>query len=132
MNNDQNPPAFTPTPFPQLGPQDGIPAPPAPVEQQGPKKKGGRRGPRGPKPDKPAKRGRPKKIDKTKKLARVPQAAAAASDTGLKISVASAFDILRGLDPMESESLQKCLLAVSGLGKKSRERVLAALARVVA
>ena len=131
MNNDQNPPAFTPTPFPQLGPQDGIPAPPASVEQQEPKKRGGRRGPR--EPDKPVKRGRPKgsrKINKEIKKARTRQAAtqtmaqATAADTGLRISVASAFDILRGLDVMESEALQKCILAVGGLGKKSRERVM--------
>ena len=132
MNNDQNPPSFSPAPFPPY--QEGVPLPGTPhtASEQPAKKRGGRRGPRGPKPDKPVKRGRPKKIDKTKKLARVPQTVATSVDTGLKISVASAFDILRGLDVIESESLQKCLLAVGGLGKKSRERVLAALTRVVA
>ena len=132
MNNDQNPPGFVPASF---FPQDAqTPStPPSPVEQQGPKKRGGRRGPRTPKPDKPVKRGRPRKINKEIKTARIKQAAAAASaDTGLKISVADALAIFRDLDAAELAALQKCILAVGGLGKKSRERVLAALARVAA
>mgnify|MGYP001606615612 CR=1 FL=1 len=137
MNNDQNLPGFSPAPFPSQVVQ-APPAPPTSVEQQGPKKRGGRRGPRAPKPDvykamakQAAKRGRPAK--KTRKVGKAKALAAPyAADTGLRISVASAFDILRGLDAIESEALQKCILAVAGLGKKSRERVLAALARVVA
>lgn len=124
MTND-NPQGFTPAPFPQLA--GAATTPPDP-----PKKRGGRRGPRGPKT---AKRGRPPKKTITSSRVRIASGRATTQsmpDTGLKISVADAMSILRGLDAMESEALQKCLLAVAGLGKKSRERVLAALAKVVA
>ena len=144
MNNDQNPHGsggFSPAPFPPY--QEGVPLPGTPhtASEQPAKKRGGRRGPRTPKPDKPVKRGRPKglhRIGKVLKKARTRQAAAiqgmtrvAAPDTGLKISVADAMSILRFLDPDQSEALQQCLLVVAGLSKKSRERVVAALMKVV-
>lgn len=128
MNNGNVPTGFQPAPPPEIG-GEAAPA--------GPKKKGGRRGPRAAAPK--AKNGRrSRKIDKEIKRARVRQAAAQAAPVTplrgkvrtLKVDLATVVSALTGLSETEAATVAAMTQSLQLVPKKSRGRILAALAKM--
>lgn len=137
MNNGEAPPAFVPTPFPQVLSQ--ATAIPTTEPANGRKKKGGRRGPRQPVAAKPVKNGRRNKVKRGRPLAQ-PKSAIALSPSlnrapkqqrAVKIDLAVAVSVMSGLQPDDTNVFQTILHMLQEVPAKARTRIVTALAKMV-
>lgn len=127
MNNGEAPTGFQPAPFPQqLGPDGHTIVPP--------KKKGGRRGPRTAAPK--AKNGRRKKkqgspnIAALSKVTRQHLGLQTKAPRTVKVDLAFVVSVMSGLSETEAATVAAMTQSLQLVPKKSRGRILAALAKM--